>query len=158
MPHKSPAVEQRSLSHRLAPDYPQRGSERRLVGGAGGLRSTLAALAAGCGSGARFISADLVADPSIKSGYVLALAESVSRAEVATDCNGTVKSRSGYYATAVPVLVGRSGQRAYSTGKAYTIYVAMSGVPPPDGGVTAIPYRGSGLRARAPGSALGGGR
>ena len=81
----------------------------------------------------------LAADPSIKSGYTIALADSTvgTPADVTLDCGGTVQSRTGYYATAVPVGVGNTGVRGFSTAAHGTLYFvadATGGAPPETGG------------------------
>jgi prepilin-type N-terminal cleavage/methylation domain-containing protein len=107
--------------------------------GQGGYAILLSVLAAGCqGSTQGFISPDLALDPSTKSGYTITLADSTaSPADVADDCNG-VKSRSGYYATAVPLQVGGTGQRAFSSAAAGTIYFDATGAAPAETGGTPI--------------------
>ncbi len=68
---------------------------------AGGYATQLSVLGAACpGSSQAFISPELAADPSMKSGYSMVLAAGAS-APGPTDCNGT-PSRSGYYLTATP--------------------------------------------------------
>ncbi len=107
--------------------------------GQGGYAITLVVLSTGCqGSTQGFISPDLALDPSIKSGYTITLADSTaSPADVADDCNG-VKSRSGYYVTAVPLQVGGTGQRAFSAAAAGTIYFDATGAAPAETGGTPI--------------------
>ena len=107
--------------------------------GQGGYAITLAVLATGCaGSTQGFISPDLSSDPSTKSGYTITLADSTDTPQdVADDCNA-VKSRSGYYATAVPIQVGSTGQRAFSSAAAGTIFFDASGSAPAETGATPI--------------------
>ena len=57
--------------------------------------------------------------------------------DVAADCNGTM-SRTGYYGTAVPLQVSSTGQRAFSTAAAGTIYFDQTGVAPAETGGTPI--------------------
>ncbi len=108
--------------------------------GGGGYAITLGVLSTPCpGSSQGFISPDLAADPSIKSGYTIALADSTvgTPADVTLDCGGTVQSRTGYYATAVPVGVGNTGVRGFSTAAHGTLYFvadATGGAPPETGG------------------------
>jgi len=99
----------------------------------------LAVLVLGCqGSTQGFISPDLSIDPSVKSGYTITLADSTANpADVADDCNGT-KSRSGFYATAVPLQVGGTCQRAFSSAAAGTIYFDATGAAPAETGGTPI--------------------
>ena len=73
--------------------------------GGGGYAITLAVLATACPGGRRASSRPTSRPtPSIKSGYTVTLADSTvgTPADVTDDCN-TNKSRTGYYATAVPV-------------------------------------------------------
>ena len=100
----------------------------------------LVVLATPCpGSSQGFISPDLSGTPSVvKSGYTIALADSTvgTPADVTDDCN-TTKSRTGYYATAVPVGVGNTGVRGFSTAAHGTLYFvadATGGAPPEVGG------------------------
>ena len=107
--------------------------------GGGGYAITLAVLSTACPGGSQgFISPDLATDPSTKSGYTVTLADSTAGtpADVTDDCN-TNKSRTGYYATALPVGIGTTGQRGFSTAAHGTLYFvsdATSGAPPETGG------------------------
>jgi type IV pilus assembly protein PilA len=108
--------------------------------GGGGFAVVLAVLAASCpGSTGGFISPDLKLDPSVKSGYTVTLKDSTigTPADVATDCN-TKKSRTGYFATAVPLSLGVTGQRAFGTSAAGTIYFTSTGVAPAESGGTPL--------------------
>jgi len=107
--------------------------------GQGGYAIMLGTLALGCQGGTQgFISPDLALDPSTKSGYTVTLADSTaSPADVAADCNGTM-SRSGFYATGVPIQVGSTGQRAFSTAAAGTIYFDATGAAPAETGASPI--------------------
>jgi type IV pilus assembly protein PilA len=109
--------------------------------GGGGYAIDLVVLATPCpGSAQGFISPDLSGSPSvIKSGYTITLADSTvgTPADVTTDCSGTTVSRTGYYATAVPVGVGNTGVRGFSTAAHGTLYFvadATGGAPPETGG------------------------
>ena len=53
------------------------------------------------------------------------------------DCN-TNKSRTGYYATAVPIGIGTTGQRAFSTAAHGTIYFDSTGAAPAETGGSPI--------------------
>jgi type IV pilus assembly protein PilA len=99
--------------------------------GGGGYAITLADLSAACPGGTQgFISPDLSQDPSTKSGYEVALADTTSSPGLVTkDCN-TKDSHTGYYASAKPVSTGSTGQRAFATAAAGTIYFDATGVPP----------------------------
>jgi len=108
--------------------------------GGGGYAVLLSVLAASCpGSVQGFISPDLKNDPSIKSGYTVKLADSTvgTPSDVTDDCNGK-KSRTGYYATAVPTNIGTTGQRGFSTAAHGTVYFTSTGAPPPEVGGTPI--------------------
>ena len=98
--------------------------------GNGGYAVSLATLGATCpGSTVAFISADLMTDPSVKSGYRLVLAVSAAADPGPNDCNGTA-TQSAYYATGVPLSLGISGHRALATNAAGAIYFRTDGVPP----------------------------
>ena len=106
--------------------------------GQGGYAVLLAVLSNGCaGSAQGFITPDLSKDPSVKSGYNIVLAKSATAAAVADDCNA-VKSQSGFYVTAIPVQVGSTGQRAFSSTAAGTIYFNAAGTAPAETGGTPI--------------------
>ncbi len=107
--------------------------------GGGGYAITLAVLSTSCPGGTQgFISPDLATDPSTKSGYTVTLADSTaSPADVTDDCN-TKKSRTGYYATAVPIGIGTTGQRAFSTAAHGTIYFDSTGAAPAETGGSPI--------------------
>ncbi len=107
--------------------------------GGGGYAITLVNLSTPCPGGSQgFISPDLSLDPSVKSGYTVTLADTTNGpADVADDCHA-IKSRTGYYATAVPVGIGSTGQRAFSTAAAGTIYFDALGAAPPETGGTPL--------------------
>ena len=101
--------------------------------GSNGYSQTFVALAKPpVGSTAAFISPDLAADPSIKSGYTVSLAAgsgfTVVTAAAAT-CNGAATSADSiYWAGAVPVTVGSTGQRSFATDSRGTIFFLNTGV------------------------------
>jgi type IV pilus assembly protein PilA len=108
--------------------------------GQGGYAISLVVLADACpGSSQGFISPDLATDPSVKSGYTITLADTgTGPADVADDCNA-VKSRTGYYATGLPVGVGTTGVRSFSTAAHGTLYFDPDGtVTPPETGGTPL--------------------
>jgi prepilin-type N-terminal cleavage/methylation domain-containing protein len=95
----------------------------------GGFASQLDTLGIACpGQTTTFISPDLAADPSMKSGYAIALTAG-SAPPGPNDCNGT-QSRGGYYLTARPVSDGVTGRRAFATSGSQVIYFDAGGVPP----------------------------
>jgi type IV pilus assembly protein PilA len=103
--------------------------------GGNGYASTLVDLAkAPGGSTAGFISPDLALNPSVKSGYTVSVAPDATTggASVITVaskvCNGGGDSIASYWAGAVPVQVGSTGQRAFATDTRGTIFVNSAGV------------------------------
>ena len=97
--------------------------------GNGGYAITLARLSTACpGSQQGFISPDLSTDPSVKSGYSIALA-TAGAAAGPTDCNAAA-TQVNYYATGVPVTVGTTGNRGFATAAAGTIFFDPSGAVP----------------------------
>lgn len=108
--------------------------------GGGGYAISLVTLALPCpGSSQGFISPDLATDPSTKSGYTVTLADSTvgTPADVTDDCN-TTKSRTGYYATAVPINIGTTGQRGFSSAAHGTLYFDITGAAPTEVGGTPL--------------------
>jgi prepilin-type N-terminal cleavage/methylation domain-containing protein len=100
----------------------------------GGYAVSLQVLSQGCSGGEGFISPDLSTDPSTKSGYTISLADSSQNpTDVQADCNGTM-SRTGYYATAIPVGVGSTGQRGFSTATIGGIFFTTDGTAAPETG------------------------
>ena len=100
------------------------------VAGHGGFARLLSTLAAPCpGSVAAFVSADLSSDPSVKSGYTIAVVAATGSVPGAGDCNG-IPTETGYYATALPVAAGNSGQRGFATAGNGTIYFDGTGAAP----------------------------
>ena len=103
----------------------------------GGYASLLATLVTPCpGSSTTFLSPDLATDPTVKSGYLVTLADATAATSRAADCNGTLTS-SAFYATATPVSAGVSGKRAFATTGAGTLYAASDGVPPSEADILA---------------------
>ena len=97
--------------------------------GNGGYAVALSVLAAACpGAAQGFISPDLSQDPTVKSGYTFTL-EEAGGGRGRNDCNG-IPTGLDYFATAVPVTVGTTGNRAFSTSGAGTIFFDASGVAP----------------------------
>ena len=109
----------------------------------GGYAITLAALRQGCNSGQGFISPDLGATSSIKSGYTITMTDGAAAADVANDCNG-VMSRSEYYSTAIPLTLGSTGNRTFASTAGGSIFFTLSATPAteaemaPGGGGTPI--------------------
>jgi len=95
----------------------------------GGYAASLEILAAPCpGSEVGFISADMALDPSVKTGYRIAMVP--GGAEPAKpDCNGR-DSTLGYYATATPVSIGLSGNRGFATSSRGVVFFDATGEVP----------------------------
>ena len=93
----------------------------------GGYAASLVVLAKGCGVSTQgFISPDLALDPSLKSGYTVALGKGGGTALVATDCNATI-ANTDYAASAVPLTIGTTGSRGFQSTAAGTIFVDPAG-------------------------------
>jgi len=106
--------------------------------GGGGFAVALSILVQACGSGAvGFISPELATDPTVKSGYTIELVSSATDVDIVSDCNGNM-SHSGYYATAVPLQVGRTGQFGFSTASHGNIFYTTDGSKPPEIGGTPL--------------------
>jgi prepilin-type N-terminal cleavage/methylation domain-containing protein len=100
-----------------------------------GLLATLAKSPAAAG-GEAFISADLATDPSVKSGYSVALVGE-GAASPASSCVTGGTYASGFHATATPSQLGSTGNRSFWTGgstiyqnPAGTLVPALSSAPP----------------------------
>jgi type IV pilus assembly protein PilA len=82
-----------------------------------------------------FISPDMKLDPTIKSGYTVSVAidgaAGVNAAVTlkANTCNvSSVDAASSYFAGAVPVTLGSTGQRSFATDTRGTIFYSNTGV------------------------------
>ena len=95
---------------------------------AGGYAATLTRLGVLCpNSTAPFLSADLTVTPSvIKSGYTVTMAAALTAVAGPADCNGTI-STTAYYATALPLSLGTSGNRAFATNTVGTVWQDQDG-------------------------------
>lgn len=79
-----------------------------------------------------FISADIGADPSVKSGFTVTLANTtVTPAAQGTGCDGTAGTN-GYYVTAVPTGAS-SGNRSFASNTVGTIYFQLGVAAPAEG-------------------------
>ena len=110
----------------------------------GGYSVDLAVLVEACpGSSQGFISPDLGATSSVKSGYTITMTDGAAAADVANDCNG-VMSRSEYYSTAIPLTLGSTGNRTFASTAGGSIFFTLTSTPPteaemaPGGGGTPI--------------------
>jgi type IV pilus assembly protein PilA len=102
--------------------------------GQGGYATDLPTLGTPCpGSSQGFISPDLGAStlpsPVVKSGYNVLLAPGGTAVASANDCNGTA-TQTEYYATSVPLTIGTTGNRGFSTTAAGTIFFDATGAAP----------------------------
>jgi type IV pilus assembly protein PilA len=109
----------------------------------GSYATLLSVLVLPCPGGSTgFISPDLAADPSQKSGYVIELGPGTAVPGL-NDCNGT-GTHLGYYLTAVPTTIGMTGHRGFASSSRGVIFFDKTGVPPteaqmaPGGGGTPI--------------------
>jgi type IV pilus assembly protein PilA len=96
----------------------------------GGYAITLTVLGDPCGTtGQGFLPPDLSAAATVlKSGYNVTLATAGAGAGP-TDCNG-VATQMDFWGSATPAAVGSTGNRAFSTSAAATIYQNATGVAP----------------------------
>jgi len=111
----------------------------------GGYATDLATLGIACGSsGQGFLPPDLAqTGPVLKSGYNVDLAAMTGAGAGPADCN-TTPSSTDFYATAVPATIGSTGNRAFATSAAATIYQDATGAAPADTAVqggTATPIQ-----------------
>ena len=100
--------------------------------GGGGYAQTLTDLGKAPVGGVPFISPDLtLADPALKSGYRVTLADGLGAIDVliaVNTCNAAAaNSRSTYYAHAEPIQVGSTGQRSFASDQRGTIYQLPTG-------------------------------
>jgi type IV pilus assembly protein PilA len=106
--------------------------------GAGWFAATLASLGtAPTGGGDAFISPDMITDPSVKSGYTVAVTSATPGP--AALCSGSATAAT-YAATAVPVTPGSSGTRWFFINGSGSIYhddavIAVVQTGPPATGV-----------------------
>ena len=98
--------------------------------GGGGYAIVLTTLAVACGSsGQGFLPPDMAAAATVlKSGYEIELL-TAGAAAGPDDCN-TTATEVDFYATAIPAAVGSTGNRAFATSAAATIFQDGSGAAP----------------------------
>ena len=122
------------------------GNEASAIGSLRAINSGQAAYSSSCASGGYatslvdlvtapttggggFISPDLNADPTIKSGYSVLLVAGTGAQNIGTtttSCNGT-QAQSDYFATADPVTINGTGTRYFATDTRGTIFQATAG-------------------------------
>ena len=110
--------------------------------GGGGYATTLAALATAPPMGVPFIGPDLAAANAApgKSGYLVDNAGAgVQVLAAAATCNTTAASNTDFLATATPVTVGTTGQRAFGSDSRGTIYQNTAGAILTQAAMTATP-------------------
>jgi prepilin-type N-terminal cleavage/methylation domain-containing protein len=93
--------------------------------GGGGYATTLAQLFAAPTGSTGFISPDLKTDPTIKSGYSVALAVGPTATVVlasAKTCNATADAKASYFGSADPVTINGTGSRYFGTDERGTIF------------------------------------
>src|SRR5438132_6181232 len=87
------------------------------------------------GSSHAFISPDLGADPTLKSGYVVTLEEenapgAVDMLPAGASCNASAAPTvSTYWAGAGPLHIGITGQRAFAIDRTGVLYQNLGGAP-----------------------------
>jgi Tfp pilus assembly protein PilE len=96
----------------------------------GGFADNLATLGKPCpGTPVALLSPQLAMNGAELDGYIFAAAPSGDAVQGTPDCNGTPTS-TGYYATARPVVAGRTGDRAFAGDHAGMLWQSTDGVPP----------------------------
>jgi len=118
------------------------GNEASAIGSLRAINSGQAAFASSCAGGGYsvtlvqlftpataggtgFISPDLSTDPTIKSGYTVALAIGGTNTQVmakASTCNNVANAMASYFGTADPVTYGGTGSRHFGTDERATIF------------------------------------
>src|ERR1700730_9458819 len=96
----------------------------------GGYATSLVALSTAPAGGTAFISPDLALNPSVKSGYTVALADNVGTTVIALaakTCNAVADAKSNYHASATPLTVGGTGQRSFAGDKRGNIFFQYDG-------------------------------
>ncbi len=114
-------------------------------GGAGYAQSLEDLAKAPPGFSQTFISADLLRNGVVKSGYVIDVQPDPGATIVALSsraCNApAANAMSSYFATAVPLSIGRSGHRTFATDRSSTIYFRDDGVLIAPGMAGAVPLQ-----------------
>ena len=130
------------------------GNEASAIGSLRAINSAQSTYASSCASGgyavkladlaktppsstSAFISPDMALDPTVKSGYTVTLAIDAAATVnnkvtlAANTCNtSSTDAASSYYASAVPVTLGSTGQRAFATDTRGTIFFDNTGAAP----------------------------
>lgn len=108
--------------------------------GMGGFADGLPTLGQACGGTTQgFLGPDLTAAQTVqKSGYTITVVPATGAGDGPNDCNGTT-TKTGYYATAVPVALGQTGSRAFATTAAQAIWENTAGAAPSEAEMSAAP-------------------
>ncbi len=96
----------------------------------GGFADNLATLGKPCpGTPVAWLSPQLAENGAELDGYTFSAAPAGGSVPGTADCNGTT-THSGYYATATPVRVGETGDRAFAGNHGSELWQSTTGVPP----------------------------
>jgi type IV pilus assembly protein PilA len=99
------------------------------VAGRGGFATQLAVLGNPCpGSLVPFISPELSTDPSLKSGYTIAIAAATGSTPGFADCNGALTA-TAYYSTGLPQSA-TTGRRGFASTGNGSIFFDPTGIAP----------------------------
>ena len=94
--------------------------------------ATLNRMYLGCAGGPGFVSTDISADPSTKSGYTVTLAAGAAAAGQGTACDNN-PGISAYVVGAIPVTFQTSGNRSFGATTTGTIFWNATAVAPTEG-------------------------
>lgn len=95
-----------------------------------GFADNLAALGKPCpGTPVAWLSPELAKNGAELDGYVFTSAPSGGAVQGVRDCNG-LPTYNGYYATAHPLRIGQTGDRAFAISSAGDLWQSQNGVPP----------------------------
>jgi type IV pilus assembly protein PilA len=124
------------------------GNEASAIGSLRAVNSAEASYASSCGQGSYagtltdlgkppqpgaegFISADLTADPSSKSGYVIAMTAGSAAPSGVSGCNSPSSLSQTYFVAAEPQVATSTGNRCFGTNQGGTIYQSTASPPAP---------------------------
>ena len=97
-----------------------------------GFADNLETLGRSCpGTSVAWLWSELAKDGAELEGYTFTAAPSSGAVQGASDCNGT-PTYNGYYASARPVKVGETGDRAFATSSGGDLWQSVDGMPPPE--------------------------
>lgn len=130
------------------------GNEASAIGSLRAINSGQASYSSSCGQGhyagtladlgkppdvgtEAFISADLVKDPTEKSGYVVTLTAGAAAPSGVTGCNAPSALAQTYFVGADPTVASSTGRRCFGTNQGGTIYQSTA-TPPTSLAVTQV--------------------